>query len=213
LMFLADVVRDDPALADEHVPCNGDGEPYWEWSGDRFLRASVGMLGAAHSEIVTWPVFGISLKSAEAYAAWKSSRTGKTYRLPTEAEWEKAARGIDGRSYPWGDAFDATFCKMRESRSGRARPERPGAFSSDESPFGVRDMAGGIAEWTAPVRAATDTHEQETVTQDATRVAVKGGAWCDWAADCDLGGRRLYSASERAARVGFRLARSVEVPL
>jgi serine/threonine-protein kinase len=193
LEFLADIARGDASLVEDHVPCNGDGEPYWEWSGGEFVRVGTGMLGAARSEVMTWPVFGIAAKSAEMYAAWKSAKSGLDYRLPNEAEWEKAGRGIDGRNYPWGDTFDATFCKMRESRAAQPRPERRGVFTADESPYGVRDMAGGIADWTAGV--------------DGTRAIAKGGAWCDWAPDCNLGARRIYALNERAARVGFRLAR------
>lgn len=207
LAFLSELARGNPASIADHIPCTGDGEPYWEWAGDRFLRASAGMLGAAQSETLTWPVFGINLRSAEAYASWKSARTGRAYRLPTEAEWEKAARGIDGRVYPWGDAFDASLCKMRESRKGRSRPERPGSFRGDVSPYGVRDMAGGIAEWTAaaPPSGSDTTAIADAGGYDSTRVAVKGGAWCDWAADCEIGARRLYSVTECSARVGFRL--------
>ncbi|MEZ4467956.1 MAG: SUMF1/EgtB/PvdO family nonheme iron enzyme [bacterium] len=65
-----------------------------------------------------WPVFNISYEDAEAYAAWRSRRDGVAYRLPTEDEWEKAARGADGRIFPWGDHFDPTFCRMRTSVPG-----------------------------------------------------------------------------------------------
>ena len=95
-------------------------------------------------------MFGVSAESAEAYARWLAERTGRPYRLPDEAEWEKAARGGDARAYPWGDQFDPTFCKMRQSRREASRPEPPGRFPADLSPYGVRDLAGGIADWTAP---------------------------------------------------------------
>jgi formylglycine-generating enzyme required for sulfatase activity len=93
-----------------------------------------------------WPVLGISFDDAQAYCEWYAERTGIAVRLPTEEEWEKAARGTDGRLYPWGNRFDPTFCKMGASRPGRPVPERVGTFPADMSPYGVHDMAGLVGE-------------------------------------------------------------------
>ncbi len=199
LEFLADVYRTDPAAAEEHTPANAEGVPYWEWSGEEFVRAQFGFLGAKLEEVLDWPVFGVSASSALHYAAWHGARTGKPYRLPDEREWEKAARGCDGRLFPWGDHFDASFCKMRDSRRGQPRPEPSGAFPVDVSPYGVRDTAGGIADWVATLRDG-----------GAVDVVSRGGAWCDWEHDCRLSTRRPYGPFERSPRVGFRLARSVD---
>ncbi len=96
------------------------------------------------------PVYGVSWFDAVAYAEWKSRKEGRDYRLPTNEEWEKAARGADGRIFPWGDAFDWSFCKGSESREAKpAEQEAIGAFPKDASPYGVRDMAGSIREWCA----------------------------------------------------------------
>jgi serine/threonine-protein kinase len=146
------------------------------------------------------PIFGISAESAEAYAQWLSRRDGKRWRLPTENEWEKAARGTDGRIFPWGDHFDATFCKMRDSRPGLPVAEPIGAFEWDISPYGVRDLAGGVADWCIPDHRRTSPREPR-------EVVSRGGAWCDWAIDCRLTSRRRYLAVEHSARVGVRLAR------
>ena len=62
------------------------------------------------------PVFGVNWHDAVAYCHWRSEQEGRVYRLPTEAEWEKAARGADARFFPWGNRFDATFSKTRDSR-------------------------------------------------------------------------------------------------
>ena len=67
---------------------------------------------------------GISWHDAVAYCDWRSAREGREYRLPTEAEWEKAARGVDGRWFPWGQPFDPSLCNMRESRRERTRAGR-----------------------------------------------------------------------------------------
>ncbi|HEX5058961.1 MAG TPA: bifunctional serine/threonine-protein kinase/formylglycine-generating enzyme family protein, partial [Kofleriaceae bacterium] len=146
------------------------------------------------------PVFGISAESAEAYAEWLSKKDGRTWRLPTEIEWEKAARGTDGRIYPWGDHFDALFCKMRDSRPGTPTAEPIGTFEWDVSPYGVRDLAGGVADWCIP-------DHRRTAPREPREVVSRGGAWCDWAIDCRLASRRRYLATEHSARVGVRLAR------
>jgi formylglycine-generating enzyme required for sulfatase activity len=147
-----------------------------------------------------WPVYGVSAESAEAYARWLADKEGRAWRLPTEQEWEKAARGTDGRIYPWGDHFDATFCKMRDSRHGQPHAEPIGTFAWDVSPYGVRDLAGGVADWCIP-------DPRRTAPREPREVVSRGGAWCDWAIDCRLASRRRYLATEHAARVGVRLAR------
>jgi len=174
------------------------GAPLWEWRAGRFEPARVAEWPLARAELLRLPVFGVDVRSALRYAAWRSAATGRGYRLPTELEWEKAARGVDGRTYPWGDRFDAAFCKMRESRPGLAAPEPPGAFADDVSPYGVCDLAGGVADWVVPLGGGTDG--------DALMV-TRGGAWCDWRVDCRVDARRIYHAGERSSRVGFRLAR------
>ncbi len=99
-----------------------------------------------------WPVLGVSWEDARAYVSWLNRRAEKAgeawaYALPREVEWERAARGADGRCFPWGNGFDWTFCKGGKSRVRRAQPEPVGLFPADESPFGVRDMGGGVWEW------------------------------------------------------------------
>jgi serine/threonine-protein kinase len=150
------------------------------------------------------PVIGVSFDNALAYVRWKSHRDGLTYRLPTEAEWEKAARGTDGRVYPWGNHFDPTFCKMLFSRPEFAQPEPVGVFRCDESPYGVRDMAGGVREWVADLPdAECPTHP------DTQACTVRGGAWNQDAKGCRLASRIRVLRAARNTGIGFRLARDI----
>lgn len=91
------------------------------------------------------PVVNITWDMARAYCQWLSTQTNVHYRLPTEAEWECAARGTDGRQFPWGDTFDLSHAITRES--GLALPA-VGSYPSGSSPWGLLDMAGTVWEWT-----------------------------------------------------------------
>jgi len=93
------------------------------------------------------PVLAIPRGAALAYCAWLSGSLDVHVRLPTEEEWERCARGADGRVYPWGNGFDESFCKGAHSRSGPPFPEAVGAYPLDVSPFEVRDLAGGVREF------------------------------------------------------------------
>jgi formylglycine-generating enzyme required for sulfatase activity len=92
------------------------------------------------------PVVGVSWYDALEYCRWLSNVTGKPYSLPSEAEWEKAARGTDGRIYPWGNQWDATRCNIGKSRIATTTPVD--AYPQGASPYGVLDMAGNVSEWT-----------------------------------------------------------------
>jgi len=94
------------------------------------------------------PIVGIGAEDAEAYARWRSDEEGSpSYRLPTEAEWEKAARGVDRRIFPWGNRFDANFCVMAESSEVPPGMPRVGDSVTDISPYGVNGLAGGVRDW------------------------------------------------------------------
>jgi formylglycine-generating enzyme required for sulfatase activity len=93
------------------------------------------------------PVVYISWHDALAYCQWLSQKSGKRYHLPSEAEWEKAARGEDGRIYPWGDDWDAEKVNSVEGGSKTTTPV--GQYSpAGDSPYGIADMAGNVWEWT-----------------------------------------------------------------
>lgn len=90
------------------------------------------------------PVTGVSWRQAVAYCRWLSTETGRSYRLPTEAEWEKAARSSDGRRYPWGDAWVDGACQVEAADTAPT-----GAHPAGASPYGCEDMLGNVQEWTS----------------------------------------------------------------
>jgi formylglycine-generating enzyme required for sulfatase activity len=107
--------------------------------------------GALPAHLHDHPVVDLSWYEAQALCEWLSTQLGRHYRLPTEAEWEKAARGADGRTFPWGDTFDPQRCNIKESGPGTTTPvER---YPAGASPYGVLDMAGNVWEWTQSLQA------------------------------------------------------------
>ena len=146
-----------------------------------------------------WPVVAVSQDDARAYAAWLSERQGRVVRLPTEEEWEKAARGVDGRPFPWGAGFDPTFAHMRTSQPGPAQPAPVGSYPVDTSVWGCQDMAGGVREWT-------------TSAYGAGRVVVRGGSWRDDHDELRCAARWGLEATRRSSAIGFRLVSEQPLP-
>jgi formylglycine-generating enzyme required for sulfatase activity len=95
----------------------------------------------------THPVWGVNYNDCSAFCAWLSEESGEHCRLPTEEEWEYAARGPSRREYPFGDRFDATCCNTIEAGIGSVTPVDH--YSSGVSEFGLWDMAGNVEEWTS----------------------------------------------------------------
>lgn len=156
---------------------------YWGHAGQQWLRQS-GREHPAFWNDPDWPagahlpLVGVSWYESLAYCRWLAARTGRPYRLPSEAEWEAAARGPDGLLYPWGDVFEGSNCNCRGHGPGRRLA--PGTMSpAGDSPFGVVDMAGNVSEWTLsqfrsyPIRLADGRDDH-----NATGVRViRGGSW------------------------------------
>jgi formylglycine-generating enzyme required for sulfatase activity len=133
------------------------------------------------------PVVGVSYFEAEAYAKW----AGK--RLPTDREWEKAARGEDGRKYPWGDEFDQKKCNSEESVIGHTTPVTQ--YPNGVSPYGCYDMAGNVCEW------CVDWY-------DNCRV-LRGGTWGNGPEYVRVSYRFRANADYRHNDIGFRLVQDI----
>jgi formylglycine-generating enzyme required for sulfatase activity len=142
------------------------------------------------------PVVLVSHADATAFAAWLSSKTGDDWRLPTEAEWEKAARGIFGWRFPWGDDFDPK--RLNSHDAGPFDTTAAGEILSGVSPFGMMDAAGQVYEWTAAAVGGG-------------RLVVKGGSWDDKGCGvCRPAARHSRPSTLKHILVGFRLVRSIE---
>jgi serine/threonine-protein kinase len=101
---------------------------------------------------------------------------------------------VDGRVFPWGNHFEPSYCKMQDSRAGEPQPEPVGSYPVDESPYGVRDMAGGVAEW------CQDWHDE----MPALRV-LRGGSWGFGARHCRTASRTGAQPHSVAGFQGFRV--------
>jgi iron(II)-dependent oxidoreductase len=144
--------RDDPGYDEPRFWPEGrvvprDQVPYWSQANNH---------GGGTPDSDHYPLLGVNWDSAVAYTNWLSAKTGKAYRLPSEAEWEKAARGTDQRRYPWGNAIDrsyANFVGAQPYDTGRPVGFYDGSRRGDlqtrsnASPYGALDMAGNVMEW------------------------------------------------------------------
>jgi len=137
------------------------------------------------------PVVLVTIADAYAYAGWLSERTARSWRLPTELEWEKAARGTDGRRFPWGETFDPALLNSHDAGPFGTVPV--GRYPDGASPFGMLDAAGQVFEWTLSPG-------------NPGRFVVKGGSWDDKGCGvCRPAARHARPEQIKHILIGFRL--------
>lgn len=161
------------------------------------------------------PIVTVSWRGAMAYAAWLTQKTGMTFRLPTEAEWESAARAGTSTTWPWGDDFDGTRLHWRESPvwSGQTAP----VGSYPPNPWGLHDTMGNVWEWV--VDCVEEDYYRRSPSQDPVLFnpqcwtpGIRGGSFADGENFCRPGHRINTWWFGEYEGVGFRIAASDAPP-
>jgi serine/threonine protein kinase/formylglycine-generating enzyme required for sulfatase activity len=153
------------------------------------------------------PVVNVSYDDAVEFAKWRSKRDGVTYRLPTEEEWEYAARGGDqGNLYPWGNAWVQGRAGTKDS--GAAGPKPVGSYTEDKSRWGVLDMAGNVYEWTSSKAAPYPGSSLKVKPEQKNWAIVRGAAYLtDYKQKPPATYRDWFPPSTKEPVIGFRLVR------
>ncbi len=190
------------------------GEPLYGWDGERFI-----LVPDPDGDMWSpdWPVLQVDYETTARFIAGLAGLTGLPWRLPGAHEWEKAARGVDGRSYAWGNHFEPSWCRMRQSLDGHVLPAPVESYPVDESPYGVRGVTGNCREWTGdryieggdlPDGARVVRGEDAAPMADGKRI-ICGGSWASGSRGCRLAGRDWVLDTWRNGDQGFRMARDL----
>lgn len=158
-----------------------------------------------------WPVCMVNWSCSVAYAQWKSEKTRVSWRLPQELEWEKGARGVDGRFFVWGDGFDPSYACSRQSHRKGMLPVVIDSFPIDQSVYGIRGQAGNMSDWTGSVWSEDWSGVGISIEEAVSSYRVIRGGYWNYAANHLRTALRFSSnLSNRNSFVGFRLGRSVK---
>ncbi|MBM3757164.1 MAG: formylglycine-generating enzyme family protein [Acidobacteria bacterium] len=200
--FQSDPGYDDPKFWPGGRPVPKDQSPYWNQAANH---------GGGTPDSDNYPVIGVNWDAATAYCNWLSAKTGKKYRLPTEAEWEKAARGTDQRRFPWGNSVDLSYANIVGSQKyDTVKPA--GSYAKGASPYGAMDMGGSVLEWCSDWYArgyysVSRKKNPKGPEKGAYRV-LRGGSFFFEAIDARSAARSGAWPSYQAFRMaGFRAAR------
>jgi formylglycine-generating enzyme required for sulfatase activity len=154
----------------------------------------------------TWPVTHVSYADALQFAAWRSRRDAVTYRLPTEEEWEFAARGGGSQLYPWGNNWVANRANLDA-----ASPKPVGSFPSGMTPQGVQDLIGNVWEWTSSrARIYPGNEDAEVGSGEQNYMVTRGGAYVSKSSgnEAITAASRVFAAPTTTHEtLGFRLVR------
>ncbi|MCX7827281.1 MAG: formylglycine-generating enzyme family protein, partial [Verrucomicrobiae bacterium] len=155
------------------------------------------------------PVNCVTWSEAVAFCLWLSERDGREYRLPTEAQWEYAARGTDGRIFPWGNSWDGSRCNSAEEEDGFAQTSPVEQFPQGASPFGVLDMVGNVWEWCNDWFESGygdgSTRQDPTGPPSGTHRVCRGGSWLNHGYSCRTTMRARRAPDFSDNYIGFRV--------
>jgi formylglycine-generating enzyme required for sulfatase activity len=153
------------------------------------------------------PVINVSWNDANAFCNWLSQKTTKNIHLPTEAQWEKAARGTDQRRYPWGNSSPS--CSKANYNGCGGTTKAVGSHPSGVSPYGVHDMAGNVWEWCfdwfSSVYYPTSPGNNPTGTSSGSGHTARGGGWFSDTWNIRSAVRFRINPTYRGSNLGFRL--------
>jgi iron(II)-dependent oxidoreductase len=213
-------IEDGGYAESQYWSAGGFGE--YGASPDHWVDSAYRGGGRAGNDL--YPVVGVSWHEAMAYASWLSVKTGERYRLPTEAEWEKAARGSRQTRYPWGNDIDSSHASYDWGQPRGAMTLSPSGFydgtthdgiqtSSNASPFGVFDMAGNTSEWCLDWYDRAYYLRSPTVSpagpDTGTNRVLRGGGYVDSGYYQRSTGRHKRGAHLKSYKVGFRCVREL----
>ncbi len=172
---------------------------WWDGLHADGLKQQQAGVGDQASKYWNHPREGVSWWEAMAFCRWLSAKAGYEVRLPTEAEWEKAARGRDGRAYPYGPDFDSA--KGNTYETGIGQTSAVGIFPQGASPYGILDLSGNVWEWTL---TEYSSHQSNDISNIKSRV-LRGGSWHVSDDDARAPSRNGRDPDYRSRHVGFRL--------
>lgn len=158
------------------------------------------------------PVINVNFYDAQAFATWLSRKSGESYRLPTEVEWEHAARAGSLTRYPWGDDLGANRANCRGCGSRWDAEETAPVASFAANGWGLHDMIGNVAEWTCSMRDPNPAHSFENCDSpyESRRRVYRNGAWSDEPDRLDTNFRDWNAGIRKTDFVGFRLVRECD---